>query len=623
MRIRPGDDGSWRAALAAALPGLRGGRPLFTLYSAVAEASAWAERAPLSAWDRRANARSMRADVKAGLAVCGTAFFGLFQPVGAALVESLHRVAAGSQAHRASDVSALGEAAREAEAMLQSPSLRVAAWHDLTDAARADRPDLPVIQERIALLNAMLASAGVDPGERFERLANVLSPSPAALAYDPGATSVDWTDGQRLEAGAALLREPATRGHCVAWLTFAAARLPEFVLQMGPVTLFDADWCIANALGPPWQQFPYRDELTRAIAYDDERATLDPKAGPRHEVLARVDLGHRSPYGSSEEAAAMVRAVVGVVANRTGAPSWRQAGFSCLVVDEKVRTYSFGPGDEPLFTEPDHYGMHGFADALAEYTAELAGLLSTGKLPTDVAEALRLIGEAGQADSRENALNGTATIAEQTVIVLQVASVERLAAYAGMDGEAFASRLAGEWPVARYRHEVARAVEWCLSGVSGGGDPLFHRVVTFPSGRRQLNLVAAFEVRDQLVAACPDLFQRARARTLLASIGDVDAARRLLSAFTTEAAVLHDRLRRCRNGLMHGNPISVKSVLSVRPFSRFMVDVALDDAIRSIAENQPVTELVEGRARRRQATTAAIEDGTSFYRLWNAANDNL
>jgi len=620
VRVRPGDDWSWRGALAAALPGPRGGEPRFTLYSAVAETSAWADRAPLPAWDRSGNARSLWVDVEVGLAMCGPAFLGLFHPTGAAVVESLRRVVAGSRAHRGSDVNALGEVARRAEGMLRTPSLRVSAWHDLTDAARADPPDLTVIEDRVALLNAILAAAGIDPGPLFGRLANVLNPSTSAESCELSAALVDCTDEQRVHAGAALLHEPAPTGHCVAWLTFAAARLPGFVLEMGPVTFFDADWCISNALGPPGQVFPYRDELARVITYDHER-DADSNAGRHDEVLVRVDLGHRSPYGSREEAAALVHAVVGVVANRTGAPPWRRAAFSCLVVDEKVWTYSWGPTDQPLSTEPDYYGMNGAAEAFADYQPELAGLLSTGTLPTDVAEALRLIGEAGQVDSRENALNRTATIAEQTVVVLQIAAVERLAAYGGMTGEAFQSRLATGWPVARYRQKVVQAVEWCLLDV-GGGNPLFHRVVTFRSGRRHLNLVAAYEARAELIAACSGLFERARARAVLATVGDADATHRLLSAFAAEADVLNDRLRRCRNGLVHGNPVSADSVVSVRPLSRFMVDVALDDAIRSIADNQPMSEQVEDRDRRRQVTMAAIGEGTSFHRLWMTASNS-
>lgn len=320
MRFRPGDDGSWRAALAAALLGGFEKPPSFTLYSVAAEVCDWADRAPSSAWARRDNARSMRADVEAALSVCGAAFKGQFQPFGVALMEALDRVAVGPKADRGADLASLRAVSHRAKALLQSPELRVAAWQDLADAARADRPDLTVIEARVALLNAMLVGAGVDPGERFWRLADVLSPSAATLARDPDAVPPDWSDDQRLEAADALLREPAATGHCVAWLTFAAARLPEFVVEMGPVTFFDADWCIPNALGPPWQEYRYRDELTRVIAHDHGRGTLNPNAAPRHEVLARVDLGHRPPFGWKAEAAAQIRAVVGLVAIRTGTP---------------------------------------------------------------------------------------------------------------------------------------------------------------------------------------------------------------------------------------------------------------------------------------------------------------
>jgi len=50
-----------------------------------------------------------------------------------------------------------------------------------------------VIEPRIALLNAMLVGASVDPGERFGRLADVLSPSAATVARDPEAVPPDWT----------------------------------------------------------------------------------------------------------------------------------------------------------------------------------------------------------------------------------------------------------------------------------------------------------------------------------------------------------------------------------------------------------------------------------------------
>ena len=123
-----------------------------------------------------------------------------------------------------------------------------------------------------------------------------------------------------------------------------------------------------------------------------------------------------------------------------------------------------------------------------------------------------------------------------------------------------------------------------------------------------------------LIAACPGRFERPRAEALLASIGDSQAASRLLSTFDAESRVLDGRLRRCRNGLMHGNPVFLESVLSVRGFSRFVVSVALDDSVRSIAEGRPVLDVIQERSRRRQATVAAIQNGASFYDTWSGAD---
>src|ERR1700722_16506623 len=93
----------------------------------------------------------------------------------------------------------------------------------------------------------------------------------------------------------------------------------------------------------------------------------------------------------------------------------------------------------------DHYGQNGTADALAKYGPELGALLQAGPLPPYEAEALRLVGEAGQVDSRENALHGSATIAEQTVVVLQATAVEHIASYADVSDGDHTEALLAAW----------------------------------------------------------------------------------------------------------------------------------------------------------------------------------
>jgi hypothetical protein len=85
--------------------------------------------------------------------------------------------------------------------------------------------------------------------------------------------------------------------------------------------------------------------------------------------------------------------------------------------------------------------------------------------------------------------------------------------------------------------------------------------------------------------------------------------------------VLKGRLSRCRNGLMHGNPVALESVQSVRGFSRFIVRAALDESIRSIAESRPVADLLEASDRRRRATLDGLQGGRSFGEIWSTADD--
>jgi len=80
-------------------------------------------------------------------------------------------------------------------------------------------------------------------------------------------------------------------------------------------------------------------------------------------------------------------------------------------------------------------------------------------------------------------------------------------------------------------------------------------------------------------------------------------------------------LSRCRNGLMHGNPVALESVQSVRDFSRFVMRAALDDSIRSIAEGRPVADLLEASDRRRRTTLDGLQRGRSIGDIWSTAND--
>jgi hypothetical protein len=72
---------------------------------------------------------------------------------------------------------------------------------------------------------------------------------------------------------------------------------------------------------------------------------------------------------------------------------------------------------------------------------------------------------------------------------------------------------------------------------------------------------------------------------------------------------------------MHGNPVAVESVQSVRAFARFLVRSGLDDAIRSIAEGRPVLDLLRASETHRRAVLDGLRGGEAFSHSWRTSDD--
>ena len=381
------DPDPWRADLASMLPGLRGGENAVTLRSAVSEVCDWVQRAPLSAWSNKKNAASLRADVKAGYEVCGARALNLLGSPVAGLLAALLQIESGKTASGQSDLNALNAAVQRADQSLTASSVRAAVWVDIVNAARSETPDPELIYNRIALLNALLDNAGLDPGRAFSKAGKLLFPSTGALIHD--VAPADWGNEERIRAAELVMSEEAETGRCVVWLHFIKARIPKFVVELGRVTFFDAEWCIGNALGPPSQDFKYRDELAEVLGHDMDLRNVDDHAPARDEVLVRVDLGDRSPYRAIDDASQRVQAIVGIVANESGAPSWRRGWFRGLLLDGQVSAIVSAVPDRETDRDTDYYGMNGFADAFEHISPRIAGLLATDRVPAELGDVRR------------------------------------------------------------------------------------------------------------------------------------------------------------------------------------------------------------------------------------------
>lgn len=96
----------------------------------------------------------------------------------------------------------------------------------------------------------------------------------------------------------------------------------------------------------------------------------------------------------------MIRVLLRIASNRSRGTAWQRTGSACLLVDGHIArsTVSAGPS---VPDEVDHYGQNIMADALAESGPKIAEGLSRTEMPPDLADALRLVGEASDVDSRD------------------------------------------------------------------------------------------------------------------------------------------------------------------------------------------------------------------------------
>lgn len=600
----------WLADLAAELT-LGPAREVlpFTLLTLIAEAASWTANAPAGSWSRKRNPASLAADLTATLPAAGPGLTALVEFDITTLADALAAITAladneepNAKALSAAQVKLVSASCVALLSRLTDPDCRQAVFNDLLAQAADPDPSATVIKDMVEMLATLLDHAGIDPATALREAGLHLAqsrwmPSNRVLRGYP---APDASQAERLSRARGIITANAPVAHCVAWLSYGDARL-DGENRLGPVTFYEVDWAVPNAQRPDGQDFPHKTEVAALLEMPSELTHIDYNGPTRpYMVLARVDLGQRGYLHALDDAADMVETVVGFVNNHTGGTPWRREAFSALLVDGALAGISSGPHGRLDRGEPDHYGQNGTADALGRNAGTLGALLTAGALPSSLTQALRLVREEGQVGSREDQLNRIATIDAQTALVLQVSAVEHIAVYAGMAEDNLSRLILAGWPIAAWDRDVENAINRCM-GDLGGMDPLFQAVCRSEFGHWSQS--AAYDRREQLLENCRESLHRPDVAALLNSIGDAAAAAAMLEKYIAQAKLLDGRLRRTRNALAHGNPVAMPTVASIREFSRYRADVALDAAITAHIGQRPLKD-------------RSLADSMSLYQQW-------
>jgi hypothetical protein len=518
------------------------------------------------------------------------------------------------------DVAAMDAPAAGLRAALVSARGIGAAWQDAVEASQSGH-DEPLAWS-LTNLTSQLAASG--RGSNFTLLgaASALHPGRWAQPEHPGVAGQPTV--VRLVAAHEILTGTPTKHHCVAWITYARARLMGSEETLGPVTFFDADWALPNALADDGQPFPHRDELRRLAQghssgwqFDDVNWVPDRSRRP-YLGLARVDLGQRETNLALEDAERIVQVLLSTVALRSGGVVWQRSGPAHLLVDGQVAETRYAADRVQPAGEVDHYGQRLMATGINRHGPDLATLLSA-PLPADLAEALRMLGEAAAVDSRESResrLEGRRVIDQRTALALQDAAHSHLATHARMSPEDLERHVLGDWPYATWVQEVMRAVAACLGGGGIEGDELERAVRAGGESGLTYSFVEAAHRREDLLARCDGATTRRSAARWLDSISDARLYLELERELIRSRDLLTARALRVRNGIMHGTPSPTPVLESVLDLSRFRAFEAFWSALEAIAAGRTMRAELETDATVRAARDRRLHAGISLLTQW-------
>lgn len=604
-------DPDWLLELSSLLTISRGEPVGLPLPDAIKEIDGWLRHKRQEPWRRSANRTGLDAEIRLSSSMLGpettTALAGPLPNFLAALRQATDAPSP-TPTHRHAALAG-GELLTVA---LATPGVLRAAWVDLVRAVKDEQP-APTCMARLQLLISALELAGHDVQRLLQRMSSLLENDALALAEAQASLGVakapdDWSDlvgqlaaatpDERLSLCEELIASPPSTGRCIAWVAYKEAQVGT-ELASGPCLFLNALWAIDNAKREDGQDFLGRRELQ-----DDLSRPPDP-AIDEHVVLARVDLGWRTPAGAMQAAVDLVCALTDTAYLRSGGARWVPYGWEMLLVDGRRVSSRVFATDDVLARWPRPYVLERTSAELAATGNKFGEVLAASPLPPDLSEAVRSATEAESADLRSK-------------ILLYDRVTELVAANAGAeDAEDLRRLIASSWPVSTWRADVLNAVELALEAGRWGetreaAAELGRQIRTpLPNGGYTLDLVGTADRAEDLVKLLPgDARVRAEAQTLR-TFHDATAYVAYLELREQECVHLSDRLRRVRNALAHANPVQVTTIRTVTALAQYVASAALSEALDAFRDGHDMFDRLTEYEMHRVADLQTITAGTT------------
>lgn len=611
------DDPDWLKSLVSSLDRRHGVSDVLPLTVLVDEILEWLQLASgTDAWRKPANQDSFALDIDDSTEALGGSLrrnidhtLTQFRSSYLELINSPRAVLEQPPGLRSASVwNNLELAARNLLGALETDEATRASWEDLVETAKNRTLDRREYRPIAELFFDQLRRRGVDAEAAFDSLVDIVAfgQDPEDHPFGKTTTSIE----ERMERAQVFAGTPAVVEPTVVWLGYQGRAFPH--LSLDRVAFIDAHWAVPNAK-PEGFDFEHKEELWELVRggvefqvaqLADEKSDVD--------FLVRVDLGNTTVQGAVERAVDLVTTILNVSIHNSGGlrPLLAQHG---LLRSGRPTSFAFLAARRSTGFPNDTYGADLTAEAVGEHGPRIAQALAREDLPRFLAAALEVQTTAEYPFSRDMALRKPSEADFRSVIPLADRVVQHIAAYASVDPNALFDTLGERWPHARWLTDVQRAVHMCLLG---GGE--HHELVRTLRGEwfsssasRPWILFVANHLED-LLAVCRVEHERAWIKRMLKSTIDIEVYRALVDGYALEGTVLAARRRRVRNALVHGNPASFITVMSVRDYADFLGGTAMNLGLESYVEGSPPAEVIA----KRSEEFVAMRAGSSAVEYW-------
>lgn len=485
----------------------------------------------------------------------------------------------------------------------------IASWRDLVRTCENRSRKVDEVSFRRDTLWAVATLRGLDSGRFgiFRDVCSVLTDNAddvrrelhraAGTEYQPGIP--DWGPSgletwERLPLCEQILIRPPTKADCIVWLRLAPTHLPQYEVNHGDVTFYNASY-LSGHIGHPELAEHFRVPPMEVLALPEIPPLLRPDEtewdDDWHMAYARVVLSDTEVHDAEAQARTLVEALK--VINHAEPGVWQLKKGCIKFVDGQRSPFSWGPAEDaekPYYPQNDRLGrdIERMDRRFGSLTAKSVHALQDA---VDLTAALKAASDEGP----------------QATVMAAVRAVEHVSVWTAAGEKHWADFASSYFKKAQSRVRLVEFIGYFTrNAVERVPDyrPGAPAIPELAQLRASLSVTSsyghgAFDVRGAAdhVSELKGIYADHWLARGLGELEEVLATPEAMYARLDELGRRFERhlrrLKRLRNAAIHGGPVSVAGCQSVAVFAHNMGHQVLNEAFAALLTGTDVSSYID------------------------------